>query len=677
MENLEKFFNPRSIAIVGASDEPEKVGNVIARNILELGYAGKVFLVNSKHENVLGQNCFRDISEIEEEIDLAIVAIPAEFVNSLIQKASEKVKNWVVVSAGFGEIGEDGKNREKELQEITKKNDLHILGPNCLGFIIPSLKLNASFAGGLPESGNIAFVSQSGALAVALMDLSKKESLRFSSVISIGNKMQLDEKNILEYLEKDEKTKVIGMYLEGITDGRGFLQKASKIKKPIVILKAGKTEKSQKAIASHTGALAGDDEMVDIAFFESGIVRAKNIEEFVSLLKLFSCLEPPKNQEVIVLTNAGGLGVLATDAFKNKKIKLAEISPEAKVSLREFLPKESSLSNPVDLLGDADEERYQKALAILKKEKADSILCLLTPQNQTPVEKIAEEIVKFRENSSQKVITVFMGGEKIIKGKNILQDNGIPEFLFVDESISALDKYFSWKERNCFWSEEKTVKSKVNAKLFEKVFKENKKALSYQEAQELFQKYDLLMLPVFGEISPKIEYPVAVKVDSDQVLHKTDQGGLELDIKNEEELQVVFSKMREKFLGEKIIIQPMVKKGSEIILGMKKDAIFGPIIVFGLGGIYTEVFKLVDFILPKTNQERIAMQIKESRIGFLFQEFRGQKSHDLEEFSQIIANFSRLILENEEIRGLDINPLIIYSDGEKAKLVDVKVIVWG
>jgi acetyltransferase len=342
--NLNKLFNPQSIAIVGASEEQGKVGNVIAKNISDPGYQGDVFFVNPKHETLFGRKCYKSLNEIDGQVDLAIIAIPAKLVVETIKEAEQKVKNYVVISAGFGETDVEGREREKELKQVAEKYNLSILGPNCLGFIAPALKLNASFAGqGLPGQGNIAFVSQSGALAVALLDMAEKRNLKFSLVASIGNKMQLSETELLKHLNADEKTKVIGMYLEGIKDGKKFIEAATKTIKPIVIVKAGKTAKAQKAISSHTGALAGSDEVMDAAFEKAGILRAENLEEFVDILHLISLSDAPGNPAVAIVTNAGGAGVLTTDAFLNRAVMPAEISADGKNRLREFLPKEASV----------------------------------------------------------------------------------------------------------------------------------------------------------------------------------------------------------------------------------------------------------------------------------------------------------------------------------------------
>lgn len=672
---LKDFFNPKSIAVVGASEEARKVGNVIAKNVLELGYSGEVYLVNPKHETLFGKKSYKNLEDIESEVDLAIIVIPAKFVNTVINEAKEKIKNYVIISAGFLETSTEGKKREEELAKIANDYNLNILGPNCLGFIIPSLKLNASFAGGMPEEGNIALVSQSGALAVAMMDAAKNNGLRFSNVISIGNKMQIEESELLEYLEKDKNTKVIGMYLEGIKNGKKFMEMAQKMSKPVVILKAGKTEKSQKAIISHTGALAGNDKIMSEVFRELGIIRAQNLDDFLSVLKLISNVEKPENEKVIVITNAGGLGVLATDSFENKKISLAEIKNETKKKLRNFLPEESSLENPVDLLGDADENRYAKTFEVLGKEEADSMICLLTPQDQTPVDKIAEVLIKFKKETDKKIIAVFMGGERVRKASRKMEENNIPVFFLVDQAINSLDKYYQSFGHRMSKTEIIAKQSEINKEFFKKIYQENRKVLYYQEAGELLRRYKIETPDSFNIENPNIVYPVVVKIDGEKFLHKTDQGALKLNIRNKDELEKSIQEMENNFPGEKIIIQPMAPMGAELIVGMKRDANFGPIITFGLGGIYTEVFKMTDLMLPNFDEELIKKRILESRIKFLFSGTRNQALYNLDELVKIIAGISKMSFENNEISELDINPLIIYNNGEKTKAVDVKIII--
>ena len=695
--DLKKLFNPASIAVVGASDEAGKVGNVIVKNLFDLGYAGEVFLVNPKHEKMLGRKCYKNLNGIEKEVDLAVFAIPAKFVNDEIKNSAQKVKNFVVISAGFSETDAEGKAREKELMEIAEKNDLNILGPNCLGFIVPSLGLNASFAGGMPGAGNVSFVSQSGALAVALMDIAERENIGFSNIISVGNKMQLDEVALLEHLGQDENTKVIGMYLEGIKNGEKFKEVSRDVcaKKPVIILKAGKNAKTQKAISSHTGALAGDDDVISAVFRKNGVMRAKDLEEFFNLFNLIRNAEAPGTKGVAVVTNAGGVGVLTADAFSKKSLELSDIPTEAQKKMRAFLPEESSLANPIDLLGDAGAERYRKALDIIsRQDEIGSIICVLTPQDQTPVEEIAKEIVKLKDKTEKTIVTVFLGGERIREAEAYLKGNGICNFSFPDQAVNALDDYFNWNEFRK--SRGRTSKEVTNPKRQKKISAiiegaktEGRTALYFSESARVMEMYGV-SLPAFQNILPEdgagrkktvrlqedgMAFPVALKVDSDKVLHKTDKQGLILGIENDKELKAAAKKMKDNFPGQRLIMQSMAASGTELIIGIKRDPNFGPVIVYGLGGIYTEILHMVDYLVPPVSITQIEDSLKNGKLGFLFSGARGQKEYDAEELARVLQGIITMSLEIPEIREFDINPLIVYNDGRKVSAVDVKIII--
>lgn len=684
--NLENIFNPKSIAIVGASGEEGKVGNVIAKNILNLGYGGKTYLVNPKHDELFGKKCYKSLDEVENQVDLAIIVIPAKFVAGEIKKNADKIKNYVVISAGFSETGAEGKEREEAIRKIAEEKNLNVLGPNCLGFIIPRLKLNASFAGGMPKVGNIAFVSQSGALAVGIMDIAEKKDIRFSNLISIGNKVNIDESKILDYLTNDENTKVVGMYLEGIKNGTAFLKVAKEIsaKKPVVILKAGKTEKSQKAISSHTGALAGSSEIISAVFEKCDAVQVENLEEFFDVLSLVSQTEPPANENTVVITNAGGPGVLATDAFSGKEIKLAEISEKQKEKLKKVLPLEAALGNPIDVLGDAHEDRYDKTLKIIEKdENVGSIVCVLTPQDQTPVAKVTRKIINFRKKSKKNISAVFIGGKRVEKSIKKLRENDIPNFEYPNQAISALNAYFKWSEnRNKIGENILEINSERKEKAGEIIRKaktDGRGVLYFSEAGEVMNLYGVRPVKCF-EYGDKfdvneISFPVVAKIDSDKVLHKTDKKALALNIKNKEELEKAASEMGANFPGEKIIIQPMLPRLTELILGIKRDEIFGSVVVCGLGGIYTEVFKMADFFIPPLGMEEIREKLQKSKIRFLFEETRGQRVYDIKELAGIISGIGQFALENEQIKEFDINPLLVYNNGEKAVAVDIKIII--
>lgn len=689
--DLGNIFNPESIAVVGVSDKDGKVGNVIAKNLLTLGYKGKVFLVNPRHEEILGKKCYQKLSQIKEKVDLAIFAIPAEFIIEELKENASEIKNYVIISAGFSEIGEEGKERQEKIAKISDENNLNILGPNCLGFIVPRLSLNASFAGGLPDSGEISFITQSGALAVAIMDRAKKENLKFSNIISIGNKMSVDEIKLLEFLEKDESTKIIGMYLEGIENGKEFIKVASRItrEKPIVILKAGKNEKTQKAIASHTGALAGSDEIVSAAMKKAGVFRAENLEEFFGILNLLSSFKSISGKNSIIITNAGGAGVLTADAFNLKNIQLARMSSETKEELGRILPVEASRENPIDLLGDAREDRYRLVFEVVSKsDEIDSVICVLTPQDQTPVDKIADAVCDFKNKIKKVVVAVFIGGERVESAIKKFKENGVPHFNFPNLAVSAIDGLYQWSSLKN--SRIKLTEQLVNSgrkekaeKIIRGALKEKRQALYFREAKGMMDIYgintvEIVELEAGKNIKDlnydKIKYPVVLKIDSDQILHKTDKKAAVLDIKDQKQLEIEISRMRVSFPQNRLIIQPMVKAGVEIIIGVKIDPSFGPVVIAGLGGIYTEVFKIVDYFLLPQNISQVEEILKNGKLKFLFSGERGQE-YNLEELAKIILGISFMALEVDGIKEFDINPLFIYAGKKDAVAVDVKIII--
>lgn len=693
------MFSPREVAVVGATEKEGKIGNIIARNLLGLGYEGKIFFVNPKHKTLFKKRSYKSLTEIDDKIDLAIIAVPAKFVNQIVDEAKNKVKNFVVISAGFAEMNLEGKKREEELSTMAEKYQLNILGPNCLGFINPKIKLNASFASDLPKQGGISLISQSGALMVAMMDKARQESLKFSQIISVGNKMQLDEVALLKYLESDQDTKVIAIYLEGIKNGKELVKTAKKINKPIIILKAGRSEKTLQAISSHTGSLAGSDEIASIAFAKAGILRVQSLEEFFNTIKFISNYTDEKDnirdfKNSVIITNAGGPGVLATDVFAETRLQLVDLSSETKDTLQQFLPMEASVENPVDLLGDADESRYEQALKILSNEKElDTIFCLLTAQDQTPTEKIAQVLVNFSNENDKRVIPIFIGAEKINKAVNILEKNNLPNFSFPKMAIKAVDRIYNWQEkRKELQLDEASVSEKnvgqvevirKSQQIIKNAIKENRKALLFAEATEVMKNYNIPTVDFVNFVdkklwnnfsTAKLKFPVVLKIDSDKILHKTDRQGLILNIDNKKELRQAVKKMWTNFPGEKLLAQSMIVSQAELILGLKRDPIFGATIVFGLGGIYTEVFKMVDFMLLPLTRKEIKRNILQSKINFLFQKTRGKIIADVDEMTDLIFNFSRLAEDLQQVKEIDINPLLINKEG-KFLAVDIKIMI--
>jgi acetyl coenzyme A synthetase (ADP forming)-like protein len=632
-KNLKKFFHPRSIAVIGATESKGKVGRIITENLLKTGYEGKVFLVNPNRDRVFGRICHKNINNIRENIDLAVIAVPAEIVDKVIKEAAEKVKNFVVISAGFSEIGPEGRRREEELERVARASGLNILGPNCLGFIMPAIRLNTTFFGGIPEKGNIALISQSGALAVALMDKFQKNSVGFSGVVSIGNKIQIDEADLLGYFARDPLTKVIGLYLEGIKSGPRFRKalKEAAAKKPVVIIKAGKTERAEKAIRSHTGTLAGSSRIASAFFEKFGAVEAEDFDQFSDFLRLAAKTKVPKKPEVVLVTNAGGAGVLAVDSFLGKSVKPAEISQAAREKLKKALPAESSLSNPIDVLGDADEKRYLRVLEILEKNFSGSAICLLTPQEQTPVEKIAEGIIKFSRKFKGPVLSVFMGGERIEKAVKKFLLGFAENFSCPRSAVEVLDKYYQWflsSKRKLIFSSPDLEKREKIGKIISRARDEKGNILSYGEAKSVLDGYAVPSIGYFpigknGRLPKNLKYPVVLKVDSPRFLHKTDAGAVALGINSGAELESAVKKMRRNFAREELIVQPEAEKGTELIMGIKRDEAFGAVVLLGLGGIYAEALKTNVIFVPPFRTNEIKSKIMESNLNFLFSKTRG------------------------------------------------------
>lgn len=684
-QNLERMLAPRSIAIIGASSAKGKIGKILLDNIAKLGYAGKIYPVNPSRKMIGFRRCYASVNEIKGEVDLALVAVPAKFVPDVIRQGAGKVRNWVVISAGFSESGKEGAAREKELMEIARKEKLHILGPNCLGFIVPGLSLNASFAKGMPEKGGVAFVSQSGALAVALMDKAKEMGIGFSHIISIGNKAQIGEAELLEELASDKKVRTIAFYLEGVKEGRAFYRALAKAcaKKPVIILMAGTGKRAQKAIASHTGALAGSAKVARAAFAQAGAIQAEDIEQFFALISLASSGVSVPDKKVCVVTNAGGVGVLTTDALEKSSLEIMDVPEKVKKRLAASLPVEAGLGNPLDILGDADQARYRKAWQAAKEMKAGIILTILTPQDQTPVDEVARELVTLKSETRSLVAALFVGGERIRKALSLLRENGVSAFAYPEGAVETIAKYAKWslaakKGKN---GEDKMAanetRKKQAAEIIARARQKKMGALSYTQAAHLFSLYGIGAVAAQDAqeaLQNGSAFPVALKVDSDKVLHKSDRQGVVLGIKDFGQLSEQVAQMRENFPGEKLIVQPMLSFRQELILGMVRDSSFGPVAAVGLGGIYTEVFDKADLFVEGISRSEIRETLEGGKLDFLFQGLRGQSKVSSEELSGMAAAVLEMARENPEIKEVDVNPLFVLKDGSLIA-ADIKVIL--
>jgi acetyltransferase len=685
MNKLDHFFSPKSIAIVGASPKHGKLGNVLIENIRKGGWKGKIYFVNPKYAKKK-PGYFSSLSEIRKSVDLVLIAIPAPFVNKAIRDGAESrpaIKNFAVISAGFKESGPAGQKLEEELESLAKKYDLNILGPNCLGFANPAKKLNATFTDMALHPGRIAIVSQSGALAVAILDWAEERKIGFSKIISIGNKTVIDESQIIEFLSKDKETDVIALYLEDIKSGSKFLQAVSKTspRKPVVILKAGKTSAGQKAVSSHTGSLAQDEEIVEAVFEKLNVIAANSIEEFQNVVYYLAFNQFPKKRDVVVLTNAGGPGVMASDFVgKSKTINLLSFSKDFKDELKKYLPTSASVENPIDVIGDAPPERYQKTLEALSKKHSDyPILLLLTPQNQTDPDKVVRIIEKMK-HALPNLSVSFMGGKKIARAVATLENNRLPNFESPELALRAIEMlaaYQGRKKDNLKKNEVENIRQ--NSIVIKNAILQKRRLLFWNETEKLFKDCGVklaksISFSDFNELSgKKISFPCVIKTDDPTIAHRLGNNAIALNIKDEKILGNSFLNMKKSTKAIRFLVQPMVRPGIEIILGMKRDPTFGPVILCGWGGSLTEVFKDKFIVTGVFDKKEFEKKLSGLKIFPILKGFRGEAGYELKTISSVAEAISKITENNPTIKEIDVNPLVVYNDGGEGKILDAKI----
>lgn len=679
---MEKFFRPSSVAVIGASQKNGKIGHDVLLNLIEYGYKGKIYPINPNDKEIMGLKAYPSVLEIKGDIDLAVFAIPAPTVPEVLKECGRKgVKAAIVITAGFKETGPEGKKLETQLAETGKEFGIRILGPNCLGLICKESLLNASFAGVSPLPGDIAFFSQSGALCTAILDWAVKEKIGFSKFISLGNKADISETTLLKALGDDPDTKVILGYIEDVKDGQEFMRLAKEVtaKKPVIIYKAGGTKAGARAASSHTGSLAGSEAAFNAAFAQTGIIRAATIEDLFDYAVAFSYQKLPKGDKLAIITNAGGPGIIAIDAVERSQFaKVAQLSKETVDYLRSSLPRNAALNNPVDVIGDADEARYKIAInAVLKDPNVDGAIVILTPQSNSKIKETAECLAQAPHDKP--VFTSFIGGKLVEKGLTVLQENRIPNYRFPERAISSFDVMVKYK--NIRETPREAVKTfKVDKEKVKNIIDEavrtGQKEIPEYLARDIIESYGFrLPKSVLAKdaneavaAAEKAGYPVVMKIASPDILHKSDVGGVSVNLKSAKEVEGAFNEMVQKakkavpnanVLG--VLIQEMVAGGKEVIVGMTKDAQFGPMLMFGLGGIYVEVLKDVSFrIAPITSREASEM-INGIRSVALLKGARGEKPADIESIKDSLLRLSQMVTEFPMIRELDINPLKVFS----------------
>ncbi len=677
---MDKILTPKTVVLIGVSHNVTKVGYQIFSNLQS--FKGKIFGVNNKGGKILGHNMYKSVLDIEEKIDLAIISIPASKVINVLKECGKKlIRSCVVISAGFKEIGET--NLEKKLVEISKQLNIRIIGPNCLGIINTHINLNASFAEYSLKKGNIALISQSGAMAVAITDWAYKTSMGFSKIISLGNKSDLDECDFIEILSKDKNTKIILLYLEDIKDGKNFIETVSKTRKPIIAIKSGSSIEGSNAIKSHTGSLSGSNTSIDVVFKKTGIIKANTIEDFFDYAEVFSMQNLPNSNRVAIITNAGGPGIMAVDAMNGTNLRLSKLSEQTICSLKDKLPGSVSLLNPIDIVGDALSDRYEIAIReVIRDSNVDILLILLTPQIMTEKEKTANKIIELSKQYDKTIITSFIGGKNIEYAVNKLNENNIPNLL-PERSIKALNKMVIHKK---FLG--KTIEHRYKNRSNKNLISINRcikdQGFTYDTIKKIMSYYGISFprielaynLDDALRIANSIGYPVVLKISTDKVIHKTEIGGVITDIKTQAELKKAYLRIIDKvdIKINGILVQKMENIGKEVIIGMKRDPQFGPIIMFGLGGIYVELLKDVSFRLAPVSKEESLEMINEIKSINLLKGVRGENPSDIDKISETIVSISKLSLELPSIKELDINPLIVYEQGKGVKAIDIRIV---
>lgn len=699
-KNLEKIFYPDSVAIIGANKVKGTVPYDILLSILNASFNGVVFPVSPGEKFIAGVKSYKYVVDIEEDIDLAILVFPSAVCHLALEQCGQKgIKAVIIISAGFREIGGAGIEREQRIKAIAEKYDMSFIGPNCLGVINtdPRAHLNASFARQMPEEGPIGFLSQSGALCTAVLDYARSKHIGFSKFISFGNKADISEIDLLFYLMDDEKTKVILLYLEEVSNGRALLEAARKVikksGKPILIIKSGRTEEGAAAAASHTGSLAGGDEICDAAFEQAGIIRCNDYVEMFNRAIAFAYQPAPKDDKVAIITNAGGPGVLTTDAAIHSGLRLAQFSEATAKHLKRHLPSTANRSNPIDVIGDARADRYNAAMsATFKDEDVDAVFVILTPQSMTDIDLIAREIAKVSSHYDKPVYASFMGEADVQEGIEVLQRNRIPHYQIPESMADALSCVVNFnrdvKKKTPSPVVYKDVNSEKAQTILDAVAQEGRNFLTEDEATEVMKNYGIPTLPTHVVTSTeeaivaadKIGYPVVMKVVSKDIVHKTDVGGIVLNIQSSDEAGVAYStiinSVKEKMPDANVkgvLVTPMISGGEEVILGMKRDLSFGPVLMFGMGGIMVEVYRDVSFRVAPVSMEDATVMIEQIKGYPLLTAFRGRKAKDVDLLKECITRLSQLVMECPQIKELDINPLLVLEKG--CYVADAKIMV--
>ncbi len=698
--SLAHFFSPQSIAVVGASTDPAKLGNVILNNLLTgefLDQDRALYPINPKAKEILGQTAYPSVLDVPDPIDLAVIAIPYPAVPAAVAECGEKgIPAAIVISAGFREAGLEGAAREAELLDMAHKYNIRLIGPNCFGVIDTLTPMNATFSAGMPPTGPMGFMSQSGALGAAILDWAMAGRLGLSKFVSLGNKADVAESDLLQEWAEDSSIRVILAYTEGLPDGQEFIRVARQVSrlKPVVAIKSGVTQAGARAVSSHTGSLAGSEQAYTAAFRQAGVIRANSLEELLDFALAFGYLPRLNGDRVAIITNAGGPGILATDAVERYGLKLARFEPERLRDLEQFLPDAASAANPVDLLGDAREDRYEFVLdRVIGDPNVDAIMVLVTPQAMTDVERTAEVIVEAASRADVPVLACLMGQASLGRGPEILNSNGVPRFPFPERgarALYAMNAYRKYSEEPLPEFETLEVDREAVCELFQSVREAGRLTIGDFESRDILTAYGLpapeadlaTTAEEAAELAGRIGYPVVLKVASPDILHKTDVGGVRVDLQDAAAVRDAFDLITyraTRYLPEArlwgCIVQKMAPAGIEVLIGMNRDPQFGPLVTFALGGIYVEILKDAAFRLAPFSRVEAGAMLNEIRASALLEGVRGQPPADRESIVDALMRIGQLVMDFPEIEELDINPFMVYEQGQGGSALDMRLVL--
>ncbi len=689
---LKQIFQPKSIAIIGASDKEGTVGYAITKNLLSGGFEGEIIPVNLNHSKIQGQKCYRYIGDVPIDIDLAIIATPAKTVPEVVEECGQAgVGGLVIISAGFKEAGEEGEKMYEAIARKARRYNMRVVGPNCLGFINPHLKVNASFAAHTALPGNIAFISQSGALCTSILDWALDQSVGFSHFVSIGSMIDVDFADLIDYLGTDSSTSCILIYMESLNNARKFMSAARAFArtKPIIILKSGRSEEGGQATMSHTGSLAGNDAVYDVAFRRAGIIRVDTIAQLFNCAQSLAMQPRPNGNRLAIVTNAGGPGVLATDYLIHYGGTMAQLSPKSMDALNAILPAHWSRNNPVDVLGDASAETYRQALEICLKDKnVDGVLAILTTQAVTSPTEVAKAVVTVYQKFKKTILASWMGESDVQEGREILEAGNIPNYRYPESAVDVFLKRYNYSRNlELLYQTPPAIPKQVDLHtdvahaIIDSVMAQGRTQLMENEAKELMKSYGI---PVGAfKVVPNVEqavsfadeigYPVVLKIASPDIGHKTEVNGVKVNLANEQQVREAYDAIMKGVKTKRpdadvrgVLVERMVKKKFELLIGAKKDPIFGPVIAFGKGGVAVEVYRDMKLGLPPLNRVLARSIIEGTRIYPLLEGYRGMPGVNLETLELLLCEFAYLVMDFPEIREIDINPFVMDETGGMA-----------